>query len=145
MPKKVSAVIRHPDHMPVIATKLQCPHYQAQMGERTALLQRRPGPECKVLVALAPAGCGKTVLLSQLVRASARPAAWDSLDPHDDEPRTFIRHLAAALQRHTTLNEVQLHRLVSRTEPEARCRPALRFVVDALEASSSGLLIVLDN
>jgi LuxR family maltose regulon positive regulatory protein len=145
MPKKVTAVIRHPDHMPVIATKLQCPQYQAQMVERTALLQRLPGPDCKVLLVLAPAGCGKTVLLSQLVRASARPAAWYSLDPHDDEPRTFIRHLAAALQRHTTLNEVQLHRLVSRTEPEALCRPALSFFVDALEASSSGLLIVLDN
>ena len=64
MPKKVTAVIRHPDHMPVIATKLQCPQYQAQMVERTALLQRLPGPDCKVLLVLAPVGCGKKVLLS---------------------------------------------------------------------------------
>lgn len=142
MPEKVTAVIRRPDHVPLITTKLQCPQYQGRMLERTDLL---PSSHWTVLLVLAPAGYGKTVLLSQLAQGSPRPVAWYSLDPYDNEPSAFFRHLAAALHKHGELDEVQLHRLVSRTQPEALCRTALGFFVRALESLPHGALIILDN
>jgi len=145
MPEKVTAVIRHPDQMPLITTKLQCPQYQGRMVERTALLKRHLSTDCPVLFVLAPAGYGKTVFLSQLAHCSPKPVAWYSLDSYDDEPVVFIRHLAAALHKHTSLDEIQLHRLASRTEPEALCRSALSFFIRALETLSAGVLIILDN
>jgi len=138
-------VIRHPDHVPLITTKLQCPQYQGRMVDRTALVQRHLSTDCQVLLVLAPAGYGKTVFLSQLAQYSGRPPAWYSLDAYDDEPVVFLKHLAATLQKHASLDEVQLHRLLSRTKPEALCRSALGFFISALEALPAGCLLVLDN
>ncbi len=138
-------MIRHPDHVPLITTKLQCPQYQGRMVDRTALVQRHLSTDCQVLLVLAPAGYGKTVFLSQLAQYSGRPPAWYSLDAYDDEPVVFLKHLAATLQKHASLDEVQLHRLLSRTKPEALCRSALGFFISALEALPAGCLLVLDN
>ena len=49
-----------------------------------------------VLIA-APAGYGKSVLLSQWARAQAQPVAWLSLDGRDNDPVRFWRHVLAAL------------------------------------------------
>ena len=55
-----------------------------------------------VVVVVAPAGYGKSTLLTrwyaQLV-ARAVPCAWLSFDEEDDDPARFTRHLTAALQR----------------------------------------------
>ena len=49
----------------------------------------------------APAGYGKTTLLSLLPRTfPALPVAWLSLDPEDDDPSRFLSALIAALQQH---------------------------------------------
>jgi ATP-dependent transcriptional regulator len=49
-----------------------------------------------VLVA-APAGYGKSVLLSEWVRGMTEPVAWLSLDGGDNDPVRFWRHVLAAL------------------------------------------------
>jgi LuxR family maltose regulon positive regulatory protein len=49
-----------------------------------------------VLIA-APAGYGKSVLLSEWARAKAQPVAWLSLDGRDNDPVRFWRHVLAAL------------------------------------------------
>jgi len=49
-----------------------------------------------VLVA-APAGYGKSVLLSEWVRGMSEPAVWLSLDGGDNDPVRFWRHVLAAL------------------------------------------------
>lgn len=145
MPEKVTAVIRHPENVPLITTKLQCPQFQGRMVERSSLLQRLLPAGCQVLLVLAPAGYGKAVLLSQLAGSCSRPTAWYSLNSYDDDPVVFIRHLAAALPKHASQNEVHLHRLISRTDPEELCRSALSFFVDVLASLPSGGLIILDN
>ena len=46
----------------------------------------------------APAGFGKTTLVSDWVAGCGRPAAWLSLDEGDSDPGRFLTYLVAALQ-----------------------------------------------
>jgi len=53
----------------------------------------------KVSLIPAPAGFGKTTLLSEWIFQSQLPVAWISLDKGDNDPVYFIRYVIAALQR----------------------------------------------
>ncbi len=46
----------------------------------------------------APAGFGKTTLVSEWVAGCERPVAWLSLDEGDNDPTRFLTYLVAALQ-----------------------------------------------
>src|SRR5205823_7926191 len=52
-----------------------------------------------LVLASAPAGYGKTVLLADWARHSEHPVAWLSLDGGDNDPARFWRHAVAALDR----------------------------------------------
>ena len=51
------------------------------------------------MLVVAPAGYGKTTLLSQWAARDARPFAWVSVDERDNDPRVLLKHVAAALDR----------------------------------------------
>ena len=46
----------------------------------------------------APAGFGKSTLVSDWVRSHNYPVAWVSLDEADSDPARFIAHIIAAIQ-----------------------------------------------
>ncbi len=46
----------------------------------------------------APAGYGKTTLISEWIAGCERPAAWLSLDEGDNDPSRFLSYIIAALQ-----------------------------------------------
>lgn len=46
----------------------------------------------------APAGFGKTTLLSEWLRVTSRPGAWITLDEHDSDPVIFLTYLIAAIR-----------------------------------------------
>ena len=46
----------------------------------------------------APAGFGKTTLLSEWLRVTPRPSTWITLDEHDSDPVTFLTYLIAAVR-----------------------------------------------
>ncbi len=97
--------------MPILGTKLRPPAPRRRLVPRDRLVERlgadAPTMPRLVLVS-APAGFGKTTLLTQWLvagradadqaRQAARRVAWLSLDPADAELRTFLSHLVAALQ-----------------------------------------------
>jgi len=84
---------------PLLATKLSLPRPRAQLVPRTLLLERlQQGMERSLTLVSAPAGFGKTTLLSQWLAESALPVAWLSLEPEDNEPIRFLTYLIAALQ-----------------------------------------------
>ena len=56
------------------------------------------GPYRKVTVISAPAGFGKTTLLSEWVAGIERRVAWLSLDEEDNDSTRFLTYLIAALQ-----------------------------------------------
>ena len=91
---------------PVLATKLFFPAPRPQITSRPRLLKRLNDELLagrKLSLVCAPAGFGKTTLLSEWViqRRRQHPGvciAWLYLDAHDNDPSRFLAYLVAALQ-----------------------------------------------
>ncbi len=85
---------------PRLATKLHVPQPRAQLVPRPRLLKRlAQGMEGALILVSAPAGFGKTTLLSQWFAHSGVPVAWLSLDSEDNDPVRFLSCMIAAVQR----------------------------------------------
>ena len=55
-------------------------------------------PSVRLTLVSAPAGYGKTTLLSEWVRGRPESAAWITLDEGDNDPARFLSYFVAALQ-----------------------------------------------
>ena len=91
--------------IPLLETKLYVPGLRPGLVLRPRLSERLDrGTGSKLVLVSAPAGFGKTTLLSEWLaarpaeRAAQRPAAWCSLDQGDNEPASFWGYLIAALR-----------------------------------------------
>jgi LuxR family maltose regulon positive regulatory protein len=83
----------------LMRTKLYRPHSSSEYILRTRLIDRlNASLEGEITLVCAPAGFGKTTLLTQWVQTIDRPIAWLSLDAHDNELPVFVHSLAASLQ-----------------------------------------------
>ena len=88
------------NYMTLMQTKLYPPRSRSDMISRTHLIERlNEGLSGNVTLVCAPAGFGKTTLLTDWLHTINRTKVWLSLDEKDDELRTFVQSLAAALQR----------------------------------------------
>ncbi len=84
----------------LLATKLHVPAARPGFVARPRLAGALGEALARRLVLVcAPAGFGKTALLADWVRSGDRRVAWLSLDPADDDPVRFWRHVVAALDR----------------------------------------------
>ena len=84
---------------PILATKLYIATPRRTVVPRPRLLERlNEGLEHKLTLVSAPAGFGKTTLLTQWLSESGTPAAWLSLDEEDHDTARFLAYLIAALQ-----------------------------------------------
>ncbi len=84
---------------PILATKLYIPSPPPRAVLRPRLLERlNTGRHRKLTLLSAPAGFGKTTLLSTWVTRGTRPVAWLSLDAGDSDPSRFLAHLIAAVR-----------------------------------------------
>lgn len=130
----------------LIRTKLYIPQVRPKRVPRRALLARlEAGLSRKLTLIAAPAGFGKTTLLSDWIAAGSRPAAWVSLDARDNDPARFAAYVVAALG---TL-ELGLGQAGAGRPPERGAAPALEAVFTALinQATEVGedFALVLDD
>ena len=91
--------------IPILATKLFLPPPRRNVVHRARLLERlnknlRPnqGFRSRLTLISAPAGFGKSTLVSEWIVGCKRPTAWLSLDKEDHQPTQFLAYLVAALQ-----------------------------------------------
>src|SRR5437870_6829013 len=83
----------------VLATKLHIPAPPPKVVLRPRLVERlNEGLHRKLILISAPAGFGKTTLVSEWLAGCERPAAWLSLDEGENDPTRFLTYLVAALQ-----------------------------------------------
>jgi LuxR family maltose regulon positive regulatory protein len=88
--------------MSLVKTKLYIPPLCPQRITRPRLLrQLNEGLDRghKLTLISAPAGFGKTTLLSEWAAHVARPVAWLSLDEDDNDPIRFLTYIIAALHQ----------------------------------------------
>ena len=81
----------------ITLTKLQRPRVGTRLVARPRLLARLDAAQSLTLV-LAPAGGGKTTLLSTWLETCNLPNAWLSLDEHDNDLGHFTTYLIRALK-----------------------------------------------
>jgi ATP/maltotriose-dependent transcriptional regulator MalT len=87
-----------PEQDVLLATKLHVPRSRPGVVPRPRLADKLgEGMDRGLVLVTAPAGYGKSVLLSDWARSRAHPVAWLSLDDGDNDPARFWRHVLAAL------------------------------------------------
>ena len=86
---------------PILATKLYVPPPRPKAVLRNRLIERLNeglSANHKLTLISAPAGFGKTTLVSEWVAGCKRPVAWLSLDEGDNDPVDFLTYFVTALQ-----------------------------------------------
>lgn len=132
---------------PLIGTKLYVPRPRQGLVARPRLHDvLRAGKQARLTLVSAPAGFGKTTLVSDWARRTAttgRAVAWVSLDSSDNEAASFWSYVAAALQRTVTgLDPAAGDRIESGPmSPEALLTPLL----NGLGAAPDEVWLVLDD
>ena len=85
---------------PILATKLYVPPPRPKVVLRPRLIEwLNEGLNRRLTLICAPAGFGKSTLISEWVADGPRPAAWLSLDGGDNDSTRFLAYLVAALQK----------------------------------------------
>ena len=135
---------------PLLLTKLYIPPPRPKIVLRPRLIERlSEGMPCKLTLISAPAGFGKTTLVSEWVTGCERPVAWLSLEEGDNDPNRFLTYLVAAFQ---TLNQKNGGEtigagslaLLQSSQPPAP-ELILTTLVNELSSISDSFILVLDD
>jgi LuxR family maltose regulon positive regulatory protein len=98
----------------------------------------------KLTLISAPAGFGKTTLVSAWLALCARPVAWLSLDEADNDPTRFLTYLAAALRTIVpTIGEGPMGLLQSPQPPPIDA--LLPMLLNEIATLSQPAILVLDD
>ncbi|HYG58142.1 MAG TPA: BTAD domain-containing putative transcriptional regulator [Symbiobacteriaceae bacterium] len=118
----------------IFRSKLMPPADRGYLA-RPRLLSGDPG--ARLVVAQAPGGAGKTVLLGQWLQARGGPAVYYELDEQDRDGAVFTAHLLAGLQcvwaGWNPPGDLDPGELAVELVSEAGGRPDLTLVLDGLE------------
>ena len=102
---------------PLLLTKIFIPPPRPKSVSRPHLIQKiNESLLCKLTLISAPAGFGKTTLVSDWVAGCGQPVAWLSLDKGDNDPARFLIYLIVALQ--TINTEIGTGLLVALRSPQ---------------------------
>ncbi len=88
--------------MPILVTKLHVPSRRPDLVARPRLVDRLDAgvrQQHRLTLVSAPAGYGKTTLVTDWLGGHDVPLAWLALDEADNDPHRFLEYLIAALQR----------------------------------------------
>lgn len=137
---------------PVLATKFFFPAPRPQITSRPRLLKRlndELGASRKLSLVCAPAGFGKTTLLSEWIiqRRRQQPGvciAWLSLDAHDNDPSRFLAYLVAALQGVDAEIGAEMTDL-RHSGQVLTAEPVLTSLINDIARSGKEFILVLDD
>lgn len=93
---------------------------------------------------IAPAGFGKTTLVSQWCAQTTSPTAWLSLDEHDDDPRRFWQYLIGAFENAGLVGLDDCRSLLSQTFDDAATGIIPRLLNAVTEDAAPWRLVIDD-
>jgi LuxR family maltose regulon positive regulatory protein len=129
---------------PLIETKLFIPTVRRSLVVRPRLSERLDRGAARLTLLSAPAGFGKTTLLSAwLAGARQRSVAWLSLEESDSRPAAFWTYVITALQR--VLPGVGAGALPLLQSAQPPIEALLATVVNELSAVPNDVDLVLDD
>ncbi len=130
---------------PLLKTKLHIPPPRPDMVPRSRLHEQlNAGLHGKLILLSAPAGFGKTTLLSKWVTALLSSAAWLSLDEGDNDPARFWTYVITALQ--TVCDGVGVATLTMLASPRPPpIEPLLTDLINEVAEVRHPLILALDD
>ena len=135
---------------PLVLTKLRVPAFRPRLIPRARLVERLSlDTGASLILVVAPAGYGKSTLLSEWAQAllqNGKAVAWYALDSSDDDPLPFgsylVASLAQALGPAAGLADLA-QRL--RSSPEIDLPRLLAPLINAVAASDRECVLILDD
>ncbi len=132
---------------PLIQTKFHLPSPRRNLVARPRLQARLAGAaDAKLILVSAPAGFGKTTLVSAwlgTVAAAGAAVAWLSLDERDNDPGLFWSYVLAALELAVPGLGTNARALLD--SPNTPPDPVLATLVNELHGVERDVVLVLDD
>ena len=129
----------------ILRTKLNVPRLRLRLFERPHLIELMDeGPARKMVLVTAPAGFGKTTMVSAWLRRAGYPAAWLSLDEEDGDLIRFFNYLTAALQEiDSSIGRTVLTAMQKADPPPAEA--LVTSLINDIHAIADHFILVLDD
>ena len=129
----------------MLLTKLHIPPAGNNVVHRSGLFEKlNSGLSRKLILVSAPAGYGKTTLISDWISQNKIPSAWLSLDNGDNDPAVILSYIISGIQSiHHDFGQSALRLVNSPTSPSVESITSL-LINDALNISQN-ILLVLDD
>jgi LuxR family maltose regulon positive regulatory protein len=130
---------------PLLTTKLYMPPIRPELVPRPRLIEHlNEGLHRRLILVSAPAGFGKTTLISVWIKNSGIVAAWISLDEGDNDPARFLAYLVAALRTiEESIGKGTLAALQSPQPPDSET--LLTALINEINALPHRLILALDD
>ncbi len=146
--------------MPALGVKLRIPTARralvprARLTEQLSVTDGHGGVTPRLVLVAAPAGFGKTTLLTQWLHATTSssgagsPApriAWLSLDAEDSDLRRFLTHLVAAVQAPDSTNALGVEAAQLLEADPLAAEGVLVSLINDLDTHADRMIIALDD
>jgi LuxR family maltose regulon positive regulatory protein len=133
----------------ILTTKIYIPQARSEIVARPRLIERlNEGLACKLTLVSAPAGFGKTTLLSQWIAASVNRHTinhcWFSIEKDDNDPARFWAYFIAALRSvRPGIGKAVFEELQYPQPPAAET--VLTTLINEISAQPGEVVVVLDD
>ena len=138
---------------PILATKLYIPPLRKNVVSRPRLIERLNEGLCRdqgfgpqLTLISAPAGFGKTTLVSAWAAGCDRRIAWLSLEEGDSDPARFLTYLVAALRTVAPDIGEGVLRVLQAAQPQpADIEALLTALLNEITTLPDNIVLVLDD
>jgi len=129
----------------MLLTKLHIPSAGNNIVHRSELFDKlNAGLSRKLILVSAPAGFGKTTVVSDWIDKNKIPAAWFSIDNGDDDPANFLSYIISGIQGiHSTFGQDALKLFNSANKPSVESIASL--LINEMLKINENFLLVLDD
>jgi LuxR family maltose regulon positive regulatory protein len=134
--------------LPLIVTKIRVPRRRHDLLPRRRLVNFiHAHLDRKLILISAPAGYGKTSLLTDFAHDTDLPVCWYTLDEFDRDLHVFLEHLIAAMvHRFPAFGSRSLNFLHNTTDPGANLYPLVATLVQEIyDTIPEYFFLVLDD
>ncbi len=129
----------------MLLTKLHIPPVGNNIVHRSELFEKlNSGLSRKLILISAPAGFGKTTVVSDWIDQNKIPTTWFSLDNGDNDPVDFLSYIISGIQSiHTAFGQSALKLLNSPNRPSVESIASL--LINEILNINQNFLLVLDD
>ena len=128
----------------LVVSKLRGPLIRPGTVRRSRLVARLAGGDrCPVVSVAAPAGYGKTTLLSQWAEGNGQAFAWVSVDEADNDPKVLLSYVAEALDAVEPIGERVFDALASAASSVRGA--VVPRLASAFSSMISPIVLILDD